>query len=192
MEYAHYIEDSGRYLLDLINDLLDISKIEAGEYRLKKESFDLNAVVDDCVNLMRQKAATNGVNLATKARDGQPPLLADRRAVKQMLLNLLSNALKFTPKDGAIEVSVENSGGFHVITVSDTGPGIPTDEIRFLLDPFREARFSPQVSGEGSGLGLAITNSLVALHGGMLAIDGNGDTGTSVTISLPGTGIAGR
>ncbi len=185
LEYAAHIEDSGRYLLDLINDVLDISKIEAGEYLLYQTAINLNAVVDDCINLVSQRAAVHGINLVKDLPKNLPSLYADERAVKQILLNLLANALNFTPEGGTVGVTASNAGEFHIVTVNDTGPGIPAREIPFLLEPFKMNRANPHVSREGSGLGLAITQSLVSLHGGTLTIGRNADNGAAVKISLP-------
>lgn len=185
VEYAKDIENSGRYLLDLINDILDISKIEAGKYSLKKVPLDVHDVVRECLALSEPAAAARFISVEEQLCDRPPLLLADRRAVKQMLLNLLSNALKFTPKGGAVIVSTALSNDGFVISVADSGPGISPGEIPFLLEPFKCDLSDPHKSRENTGLGLAITNSLAQLHGGQLNVDCSPDTGTVVTIMLP-------
>lgn len=185
VEYAEDIETSGRYLLELINDVLDISKIEAGEYMLSPGSVDARAVIDDCVTLMSHRAQSEDIRVVQSVEPDLPDIVADRRALKQMLLNLLSNALKFTQEGGEVEVSARMKGGKHEITVRDTGPGIAPEEIPFLLEPFKKGRENPEVSVEGAGLGLAITNSLARLHSGTVVIDSKLGRGTAVTIRLP-------
>jgi two-component system, cell cycle sensor histidine kinase PleC len=185
LEYAQDIEHSGRYLLELIDDILDMSKIEAKEYRLTKSEINIRDAVEDCVKLIAQKASNAGINIFTEFSDTLPPLFADQRAIKQILLNLLSNSLDFTPENGEIKISVDFLKEAHLLTVSDTGSGIPTDEIPFILKPFKTAQLDPHKSRAGTGLGLAITSSLVELHGGELDINSNGGKGTAVTIKIP-------
>jgi PAS domain S-box-containing protein len=185
VEYAEDIETSGRYLLELINDVLDISKIEAGEYMLSPAPLNVAAVIDDCVTLIGHRAAMDSVRVVQAVEADLPEVIADRRAVKQMLLNLLSNAVKYSEAGGQISVSARLKGGYHEITVKDTGPGIEAHEIPFLLEPFKKGRENPDISVEGAGLGLAITNSLARLHAGTVAVDSAVGRGTSVTIRLP-------
>lgn len=185
VEYAEDIETSGRYLLELINDVLDISKIEAGEYMLSPGPLNVTAVIEDCVTLMSHRAETDKITVVQSLEDDLPDVVADRRALKQMLLNLLSNALKFTQEGGEVRVSARLKGGNHEITVHDTGPGIEKEEIPFLLEPFKKGRENPDISVEGAGLGLAITNSLARLHAGSVVIDSTVGRGTAVTIRLP-------
>ncbi|BCW90277.1 Sensor histidine kinase RcsC [Alphaproteobacteria bacterium SO-S41] len=183
-EYSELIHESGTLLLDLINDILDMSKIEAGKFELAMETFDASETVESCLRLMKGKADQSGlmleVNLAPHA-----VVEADKRAVKQILLNLLSNAIKFTPRGGRITTVTKLQGDHITLTVADTGVGIPADDLPRLGRPFEQAKQDANLAKAGTGLGLALVRSLVQLHGGDLNIESQEGRGTTVTVTLP-------
>ena len=185
-EYAGDIETSGQHLLTLVNEILDLSAIEAGKQSLIKESLSTKEIVDECEKIIVGKAQSNGIGLVTKIPKDLPPIYADRRAAMQILLNLLSNAVKFTPKrGGGITVSVKASKQGTTLMVTDTGKGIHSDELPKLTDPFTRADTDPYLAEQGWGLGLSITKSLVDLHDGTLDIESILGKGTTVTVTLP-------
>lgn len=184
-EYAENIFVSGRHLLDLVNDILDISRIEAGKYHLSKDIVDIRDLIDSCHQIAGQRAGDAGIVLRTRCSKSLPPFFADKRAMKQILLNILTNAIKFTPRGGKVTVSASSGSGMHVIRVTDTGIGIPEENVRTLTHPFERGRSDPYVTQEGAGLGLAITKSLVDLHGGTLDIKSIVGRGTTITVTFP-------
>ncbi|HSZ74514.1 MAG TPA: ATP-binding protein, partial [Rhizomicrobium sp.] len=186
IEYAQDIHASGEHLLELINDILDLSKLEAGRLELRESAVSLPKVVEHCLTLVKNRAAAGGVKLITEIPDDVPALRADERSVKQILLNLLSNAVKFTPKGGSVTTGITFSprGGFHV-AVTDTGIGMSAEEIEVALSPF--GQIDSQIAREhhGTGLGLPITRSLLALHGGELSVKSEPKLGTTMTAHFP-------
>ena len=184
-EYATDIHSSGEHLLALVNDILDLSTIEAGKQSVVKEKLSTEEIVTECERIVEDKARSNGIDLVTEFPKDLPPLYADRRAVKQILLNLLSNAVKFTPQGGKITVSVKASKKNTTLKVADTGMGIPADKLLGLTDPFTRAERDPYLAEQGWGLGLTITKSLVELHDGTLDIKSTLGKGTTVTVTLP-------
>ncbi len=188
IEYASDIETSGQHLLDLVNDLLDLAKIESGKHELRKEAVPVGDIVVECAHIIAKHADLKEIEITTKVSDGLADLDADRRAAKQILLNLLSNAVKFTPKGGNVAVTVEACECGNAIRVIDNGLGIPADSIPGLTDPFERAAPNPyvtHVTQEGTGLGLSITKSLVELHNGKFGIESEIGNGTTVTVELP-------
>jgi two-component system, cell cycle sensor histidine kinase PleC len=185
VEYAHDIRTSGNHLLDLVNDILDMSKIEAGKYVLHRESLHAVEVVKRCVRMVRLRAEEAGIRLAEEAEDCLPEIEADRRALKQILLNLLSNAIKFTDRGGSVTVSAACLGDRFTVTVTDTGIGIPPESLGRIGAPFEQIDSRHNRQHAGTGLGLALTRSLVELHGGELQISSTPGEGTSVRVSLP-------
>ena len=183
-EYAADIRRSGQFLLDVINDILDMSKIEAGRTDLELEHFDIKAVVEDVMRLVTPRATESGIQLITDCAEGIH-LTADKRAVKQILINLLSNAVKFTPEGGTITVQISAQDDQLQCTIIDTGIGIPQRDIEKLGRPFEQVENQFTKSKGGSGLGLAISKSLVELHGGQLAINSVLKKGTTVSVTLP-------
>ena len=193
-EYSQDILSSGQHLLALINDILDMSKIEAGKMSLKREPIHIEDVVEDAIRLMRNRAEAVGLTLSVKLSD-LPEADADYRAIKQVLLNLLSNAIKFTPRGGKVAVSatvIEQSSFSGVpseqrvrISVSDTGIGIAKDDLLRLAQPFEQIESQLSKSQPGTGLGLALTKSLVELHDGALTMDSQPGQGTTVSFTLP-------
>tara|TARA_R110001606_G_scaffold12306_10_gene53539 strand:+ start:89336 stop:90961 length:1626 start_codon:yes stop_codon:yes gene_type:complete len=189
-EYADSIHEAGGHLLDLINDVLDVSKIEAHRYPLSVERFDARDVVSAGIALVRLSANDKGVELAGVLPDEPVEISADRRALKQIMLNLLSNAIKFTPAKGSVTVTLEVIGPYLEIIVSDTGVGVAPADLKRLGRPFEQAGDADQ-RAQGTGLGLSLVRALAELHGGRMTIDSTLGEGTAVTVRLPVV-VAGR
>ncbi len=168
-DYGRLIVDSAGHLLSLVNDILDISALEIGKYRLHCEMVELRPLIEECLRLVQGAAGPHHLDLRLEAPPGAM-LQADRRGLRQMLLNLLSNAMKYTPEDGAVLVRVEQDAVGTGIAVSDTGPGIDAERLRQVLEPFGIASDVYTRKRGGAGLGLSITKMLVELHGGRLDI----------------------
>ena len=183
-EYSRDIHRSGQFLLDVINDILDMSKIEAGRMSLECETLQVDAALDEVMRLITPRAFEGGVTVERQVPQGFT-LWADRRAFKQVLINLLSNAVKFTPEGGRITVSAMASNGVMAIAIRDTGIGIPARDIEKLGRPFEQVENQFTKSRGGSGLGLAISKSFVELHGGALTIRSTVGQGTEVTVTFP-------
>ncbi len=183
-EYTELIHESGTLLLDLINDILDMSKIEAGRFDLSMESANVADITASCGRLMSNKAERSGLELAIET-DSQATAEVDKRAVKQILLNLLSNAIKFTPRGGKVTLSARDYGQHVALIVADTGVGIPAKDLPRLGQPFEQASQEANLSKTGTGLGLALVRSLASLHGGDMAIRSREKQGTTVTVLLP-------
>ncbi|MCE1235150.1 MAG: ATP-binding protein [Hyphomicrobiales bacterium] len=184
--YVADIHDSGRHLLELINEILDISRIEAGRYTLNEESVTLPYVVEDCVHLIGLRARSKGLTIAEQYEDGMPKIWADERAMRQIVLNLLSNAVKFTPTGGAITVKVGwTAGGGQYVAVKDTGPGIPEEEIPIVLSRFGQGSIAIKSAEQGTGLGLNIVQALIGMHGGTFDLRSKLREGTEVTVTIP-------
>lgn len=184
-EYADLIHESGQHLMDLIGDVLDMSKIEADSYDLSRESFDISEVVGLSVKMMRLQAEEAGLTLTVEPGD-QPILVnADRKALRQIMLNLLSNAVKFTPEGGAVVVMVRASGPDLVLAVGDSGIGIDPEEAARLGQPYRQAASAREVDNRGTGLGLSLVRALAGLHGGTMSIASAKGVGTTITVTLP-------
>ncbi|RZJ17420.1 MAG: PAS domain-containing protein [Brevundimonas sp.] len=183
--YAHDIHNSGQHLLSLINDILDMAKIEAGKMTLHLEPVSLKEIGDDAVRLMRGKAEEAGLTLTVEAGD-LPVIQADQRGLKQVLLNLISNAVKFTPQGGAIVVALTRKGDDRVsVAVADTGIGIAAEDLARLAQPFEQVEGQHSKTTQGTGLGLALTKALIEMHGGRLAIESEPGRGTVVSFDLP-------
>ena len=187
VEYAQDILNSGQHLLALINDILDMAKIEAGKLNIKFEPIRLEEVIEDAVRLMRNRAEATGLELIVELPD-LPEIEADYRAVKQVLLNLLSNAVKFTPRGGKVTVramlEMGASGERVRVAVQDTGIGISEQDIQRLAKPFEQIESQLSKTQQGSGLGLALTKSLVEMHQGELAMESEPGKGTTVSFTL--------
>ncbi|MNL14902.1 Histidine protein kinase DivJ [compost metagenome] len=183
-EYAESIHTAGGHLLALINDVLDVSRIEADRYELSIERFDVREAVSAALALVRVQADDKGVELAAVLSPEALTVAADRRAVKQMLLNLLSNAVKFTPSGGSVTVTAEALGSTLELTVADTGVGVAPEDLARLGRPFEQAGGAEQ-RAQGTGLGLSLVRSLAELHQGTMAIDSTPGEGTAVTVRLP-------
>jgi len=184
-EYVRDINKSGLHLLEVISDILDMSKIEAGKFVLHMEDVDLAGLIGDCTALMRFAVEERQILLSTDApRDGTN-VVADRRALKKILINLLSNAVKFTPKGGEVLVSVRTGADILQIAVRDSGTGIPEAALERLGRPFERVTNDPHLAREGTGLGLALVHGLARLHGGTVRIESTEHVGTVVTVTLP-------
>jgi PAS domain S-box-containing protein len=186
-DYAGDINTSGRHLLDLINDILDLSKVESGNMELNETDLDVAGVIRTCVTLMAERARVGGVDLLVAAQENENLLLrADKRMVKQILVNLLSNAIKFTPSGGQVTLGVRSEGeSGYVMQIVDSGIGIPPDQIPVALSRFGQIDSKLARRYEGSGLGLPLAKSLVELHGGVLELKSEVDVGTTVTVTFP-------
>jgi len=184
-EYAGDVVHSATHLLDIINDILDISMIEVGQLKLRSERVDLAEVAGRCVKLVKHRALDRAVRLTTSLPADLPLIEADARLMKQIVLNLLSNAVKFTPRGGAVAMSAEIANGELVLQVSDTGIGIAEADIANITKPFYQVDGSLAREHEGAGLGLALVSAYVRLHGGTLAIESALGSGTTVTVRFP-------
>lgn len=186
-EYVGDIYKSSSHLLSLINDILDLSKIEADRYELYEEELDVAEVIATCHHMIRHRASEAGVELSMVMDPHLPLLLADKRALRQMILNLVSNAVKFTPRGGYIELSACLEPDQRIaLRVRDTGIGISQQDIPTALEPFRQiGKDSNIYSSEGTGLGLPLTNALARLHGATLVIESETNVGTTITIRMP-------
>ena len=184
-DYSRLINSAGTHLLGLINDVLDMSKIEAGKLELNPEEIDLGRVVGDCADLMRERALDARVALEVEVPDRPLLLFADRRAMNQILLNLLSNAVKFTLPGGRICVRANAIGARIVLSVEDSGVGISQTDLPRLGNPFVQARNHTGISHPGTGLGLALVRALAENHRGSMRIDSVENVGTTVTVELP-------
>ncbi len=183
--YAADILKSGQHLLSLINDILDMAKIEAGKMTLHYERVSLKEVVEDAARLMRGRIQEAGLHLVVDAPD-LPEVEADHRGLKQVLLNLISNAVKFTPEGGDIVVGLSQSAPGRIrVAVTDTGIGIAPEDVARLARPFEQVEGQHSKTTQGTGLGLALTKSLIELHGGQLTIESEPGQGTTVSFDLP-------
>ena len=187
--YAEDIHASGAYLLDLISDMLDISRIEAGRLVLERSDHCLRVILDGATGLVRERAARAQVKLRYLPEKAEVVVNADARAIKQVLVNLLANAIKFTKPGGEVRVSVrEGAGGSWIVAVADTGVGIPAEDLQKVLRPFEQSRSTLYGETRGTGLGLAISKALVEAHGGTLTLSSRVGVGTVVEIVVPGAG----
>ena len=190
LEYAKIIHSSGHHLLDVVNTLLDISKIESGTMTIDQEPVDLAEMAHGCAALMKLRAEAGTVRLEHVVGPDLPLVQGDRRALKQVIINLLSNAIKFTPPGGRVVLAVVRDGEMIDLSVSDTGIGIAAHDLPRLGDPFFQAKGSYDRAYEGTGLGLSVVRGLVGLHGGRLTIESAPGVGTRVTVRLPVAGVA--
>jgi two-component system cell cycle sensor histidine kinase PleC len=192
-EYAELIHGSGQNLLAMINDILDLAKIEAGRFQLREADIDLGRVIEDAIQAMTAKADAAGCALTMEVELGLPPVFADERAMRQVLINLLSNAVKFTPTGGGAMVfaCTMPDGAVH-FGVADTGVGIPESLQGHLFENFRHGRREVVSGAKGAGLGLPIVQGLMAIHGGSVSLESTEGEGTRVTAVLPATRIRAR
>ncbi|MBG0803610.1 HAMP domain-containing histidine kinase [Methylocystis sp. H4A] len=184
-EYASIISDSGHHLLEIVNSILDMSKIESGAMEIAAESFALRTLADQCCDMMQLKADQSGVTLAREYAETLGEIVADKRGCRQILINLLSNALKFTPRGGTVKLLLQPERNHVVVAVADDGAGIAAGDLAGLGDPFFQARASLERGHEGTGLGLSVVRGLVGLHGGSITIESGPQAGTTVSVRLP-------
>jgi len=189
-EYAGDILQSGQHLLALINDILDMSKIEAGKLSLRLEPVHVEDAVEDAVRLIRGRVEAAQLTLTVELQPDMPEIEADYRALKQVLLNLLSNAVKFTPAGGRVTLGGAFDHGAVRLTVRDTGVGIAPHDLDRIARPFEQVESEQAKTHQGTGLGLSLSKSLVKLHGGDLQIASEPGAGTTVTVTLPLGGAA--
>ncbi len=184
-EYLHDILTSGRHLLSLINDILDLSKVEAGRMELELGSFDLPVALDNALTLVRERAARHGITLDLGVDPGLSAFVGDERKIKQILLNLLSNAVKFTPEGGHVTVRAQRANGSVEISVTDTGIGIAREDQQAIFEEFRQVGTDYARKREGTGLGLALSRRFVELHGGRIWVKSEVGEGSTFTFALP-------
>jgi len=184
-EYLRDIHSSGQHLLSLINDILDLSKIEAGRMELELARFDLTGAMDNALTLIRERASRNGIALSLNVAPDLCDWVADERKVKQILVNLLSNAVKFTPQGGRIDVSARRANGCIEIAVADTGVGIAPEDREKVFEEFRQVGSDHLKKAEGTGLGLALTRKFVEMHGGSITLLSEIGKGSTFTFTLP-------
>ena len=185
-EYAGDIHASGQHLLNLINELLDLSRIEAGKYELNEEVVSLVDIAADCKRMMELRAKSKGIELVFNASDNLPRLWGDERAIRQVVLNLLSNAIKFTPQQGKVVLVVTRSGdGGQLVSVKDNGPGIPENEIATVLSSFGQGSLAQKTAEQGAGLGLPIVQKIMELHQGRFDLFSKLRFGTEVIATFP-------
>jgi two-component system, cell cycle sensor histidine kinase DivJ len=184
-EYAQLINDSGQHLLSVVNGILDMSKMESGNFEISPEPFAPRAALVNCCNLLALKAREGGIDLVTDVPQDLPVMTGDPRAFKQIVINLVSNAIKFTERGGKVTAAASVEGDRLMLRISDTGVGIGADDLKRIGDPFFQAGKTYQRRHEGTGLGLSIVKSLVGLHSGEMTVQSKLDEGTTVTVALP-------
>lgn len=185
-EYAGDIHSSGQHLLNLINELLDLSRIEAGKYELNEEVVSLADIAEDCRRMMELRAKAKSIELSFNVGNNLPRLWGDERAIRQVVLNLLSNAIKFTPQNGKVTLVVTRSGdGGQLVSVKDNGPGIPEDEIETVLSSFGQGSLAQKTAEQGAGLGLPIVQKIMELHQGRFDLFSKLRFGTEVIATFP-------
>jgi cell cycle sensor histidine kinase DivJ len=184
-EYASLINESGTHLLAVVNGILDMTKLDTGDFEIRPEPFRLAGVIGSCCDLLALKAREAGLDLVRDVPADLPEIVADKRACKQILINLLSNAIKFTDRGGRVQVSAAAEGAAIAIAVEDNGIGIGEDDLPRIGRPFYQARASYDRRHDGTGLGLSIVKGLVALHGGEVVISSRVGEGTRITVRLP-------
>jgi len=184
-DYLKDIHSSGRHLLSLINDILDLSKVEAGRMELDLASFDLCGAISNAMTLIRERAQRHSIALGVDADPALGEIVADERKLKQILLNLLTNAVKFTPDGGRVDVRARRDADMIVISVKDTGIGIAPADQEAVFEEFRQVGRSYTNKQEGTGLGLALTRRFVELHGGRVSVESALGSGSTFTFTLP-------
>ena len=184
-EYTEDILSSGRHLLSLINDILDLSKIEAGRMELEVTTFHLPDAIENALTLIRERASRHGIKLNQVIDDRLGDFTGDERKVKQILVNLLSNAVKFTPEGGQIRVDARLGDSAVFVSVTDTGIGIAKEDQEAIFEEFRQVGSNYAHKREGTGLGLTLTRKFVEVHGGKIWVESEVGKGSKFTITLP-------
>jgi len=183
-EYSKDIHASGQHLLSLINDILDLSKIEAGRMELELTEFDLPTAIENALMLVRERAGRRSIALHTNIDDRLGQIQGDERKIRQVVLNLLSNAIKFTPEGGRIEVAAVRRDGLVELSVRDTGVGIAPEDQEAVFEEFKQVGTADR-KVEGTGLGLALSRKFVELHGGKIWVKSQVGTGSTFTFTIP-------
>ena len=185
-EYTSDIHRSGEHLLNLINEILDLSRIEAGKYELNEEAISLLEVTEDCIGMVQLRARAKSISISQQFEPHLPSIWADEKSLRQVILNLLSNAVKFTPQNGEINVKVGwTAGGGQYVAIKDNGPGIPEDEIPVVLSAFGQGSIAIKSAEQGTGLGLPIVQAILAKHDGQFILKSKLREGTEVIAILP-------
>lgn len=185
-EYVGDIHQSGQHLLNLINEILDLSRIEAGRYELHEESVKLAEITEDCVGMVQLRARSKNIRITEQFEPGLPPVWADEKSMRQVILNLLSNAVKFTPQGGEIAIKLGwTAGGGQYVAIRDNGPGIPEDEIPVVLSAFGQGSIAIKSAEQGTGLGLPIVQAILSKHDGEFVLRSKLREGTEVIAILP-------
>jgi len=184
-EYVHTIRSSGDHLLKLVSNILEMTNLEAGDYKLNREPCDLGEIVDQSLAAVRERADNSDITINTQLATDLVVVNVDRDAIGQCIANVLSNAVNFSPKSSTVDVSLSTRDGAVIVQVRDAGVGIAAQDIDRALDPFVQVEREKEVGHEGLGLGLSICKSLMELHGGTIEIDSSAGVGTTVTLSLP-------
>jgi cell cycle sensor histidine kinase DivJ len=187
-EYVGLIHESGNHLLSVVNSILDVSKIESGAYAIHPEPFAFADAVEMCRSMMAHQAAAKSVSLRIAMAPGIDEICGDRRAIQQVLINLVSNAVKFTPEGGSVVIGASRAGHRLRFWVSDTGIGIAPDDLKRLGQPFTQVQNEYTRQFEGAGLGLSLVKGLVVLHDGTMSIESAPGEGTTVTVTVPVAG----
>lgn len=185
-EYSKDIQDSGEHLISVVNDILDLSKVESGAIVLTSEPIDLADALQECSKFVPMTDSGTRERLSVTVSPDTPSIVSDPRAFRQIMINILSNADKFTPDEGTIRIETEEtSGGAVRIAITDTGTGIAAEDLERVLEPFGQARRNPEITQEGTGLGLSLSKQLMELQGGSLELSSNVGKGTTVTLIFP-------
>jgi two-component system, cell cycle sensor histidine kinase PleC len=186
LDYSVDIHASGQHLLNIINEILDLSRIEAGRYDLQEEAIDLAAIADDCRHMLEMRARGKQITLTAQMERDLPRIWADERAMRQIIINLLANGIKFTPQGGEVTIKVGwTAAGGQYVSIKDTGPGIPEEEIPIVLETFGRGSTAIKTAEQGTGLGLPIVKGLVDLHGGQFHLRSRLREGTEVIVMMP-------
>jgi two-component system, cell cycle sensor histidine kinase PleC len=185
-EYAGDIRQSGEHLLTLINEILDLSRIEAGRFELNESEFNLATLVEECCRMMDLKIRGKEIKIAPEYDTTLLPIFADETTVRQVIFNLMSNAVKFTPSGGQIHINIGwTSGGGQYVSIIDNGPGIPEEELGLVLTAFRQGSIAIKNAEQGAGLGLPIVQAIMELHGGSFKLKSKLREGTEATVMFP-------
>jgi two-component system, cell cycle sensor histidine kinase PleC len=185
LEYVKDIEDSGKNLFNLVDEILNLTKIEAGRGLFSKEDIAVSDIVEECSAAFADKIVESGIDYSVSLPNDLAPVNADRNALDQILQNLLSNAIKFTSEEGQVKLSVSATNAHHIFTISDTGKGVEADKLATLTEPFVKSQTDPHIAQEGLGIGLTIVKSLADLHDGVLLIDSELGVGTTIAVMFP-------
>ena len=185
-QYAAYINEAAQHLLQLINEILDVSKIQAGALTVDLQLIEVKPMVESSVHFIEMRAAAKGVSVTCNIADNLPPIKADPLRLKQVLLNLLSNAVKFTDEDGSVVIDiVDDCNGYVSFSITDTGRGMSQEELQMATQPFGQARTGPDDGSDGTGLGLPISVALIKSHHGKFTLESQQDVGTCARFVIP-------